>query len=426
MSGGERASKGCYDEDLFGPLSYCGIGFYWAWIYTSFFEPIVSDPADFGVSGVLQTAFSLLGLLAVMVLFLFRWQWLGEKRLRTISFSGASFATLCSLAAIFAGDSTTARLAFVFLNGIGTGLLLVCWGKLYGHLTPRQSGSRVALALSIAVLLCMASHSLPSLTRAVTVACFPFISGLLFLYALRSFRSDSTYAESAAVIRLPFPLMACLLACGLSFGLITGITMLTPQSSPFVGGAILAAEAFVALFVMAFTALRGDTISFKNTYWIILPIIGLGFLLLPIFGSGQLQLSFFLARVGYTFFDVLVWIQLSDITLRSGADTARVFCAIRASLDGGVMMGNLMALVLWPVVSSNLSFVSAVLAFLLIVVFNRCLNQESIANAWGLLKKEEPGRSRWKDACRLIAQEHGMLSRSVKRRSWVLSLRGVA
>ncbi len=395
-------------------FSFLGIGFYWAWIYSLFFR--TSLAANLGSPSAdlqIKTVLSLLGALAVFAVFFFAFRVIKPKRLGPILFASGFIASLGTLLTTATLDNFVIFISGSLATGFGTGFLLVYWGKLYGSIDAKRASVRIALSLLIAIVTCLVTANLETIATTAVVSALPLLSALL-LYCANTTAARHAEGAEPCFAHFPFKLMVGLFACGLSFGFIMNLVLLTSGTVTYAMSAILVADAIVTLIIAVMTVAARQGINFRNAYWVILPLMGLGFLLLPLFSSTERLIAFFFARLGYSLFDVLIWIRLSSVSSESGSDTTHIFCGFRLGLDGGVILGNILGIMLYDFAFQHLSIISAVLVFLLIVILTITFNQKDIETSWGLLKGSQDVLPRWKRACQNIADRHQLTKRETE------------
>lgn len=404
------------EDEILRPLAFLGIGLYWAWVYMSFFSTTLFPHAG-NPTGLVNKSLTL-SLMAAMLMILM-WMLIASrtppKSENGIVFVAAIVASVgTALTAAGTGQSAL-FIAGSIMTGLGTGTLLVQWGRLYGSIDARRAGTRISLSLFLSILICLAVVGLPSDLAIGTVVVLPMISMATLLFAKKGLLPSPSAPTGTSLLHFPWKLALGLSVCGAAFGFVMGLTFLTPSTIRVAGNAVLVANGAVALTIMIVMAFMAKELNYRLAYRVVLPLMGLGFLLLPLFGAAQRPLAFALARGGYTFFDVLIWIQLSAIAFETRTSVLRIFCGFRLALDTGVLVGVIAGLLLAQTILPFLTVVSIVIVFLLIVILTLVLSETNVERAWGLLNKSDPEAiSRWTIACDALASAHHLSPREAE------------
>lgn len=384
--------------------SFLGIGVYWAWVFTQFFRTpgaplFFLDPV---VDLQVKTVASLGGVLIVFIAAFVTRQGFQPNPPAIPLFIAGAIAALGTLASTVASNIVL-FVAGSLVTGLGTGYLAVNWGRLYGTVGARQAGAGIASSLMVAVALGLLIENLFEPAAIAVMAALPLISALSLNHALTTGQTPAAASRAQIETRFPYKLAVGMLACGLTFGFIMSLFLCMPGVADSAMNTVLAADAAVALIIVVMARVTKQGIDFQNAYWVVLPFMCLGFLLLPLFNDAQRLVAFFFARLGYSLFDALVWIRLSSVASAGGTDTTRVFCGLRVGLEGGVLIGNLVGIALFNLAIRHLSIVSAALVFALIVVLTIVLNRKDIDSSWGLLAHDTATPADWQHACLELA-----------------------
>lgn len=404
-------SQAILDYDLLAPVSFLGIGFYFSWVYASFFgTSFFVGAASPMANASITTVISLAGLLSVFGASFFAYRVIDLFTKAPLYIVGSIVASVCTLTGFFGTGNAAIFYASSFLTGVGTALLLTFWGRLYGMVDGKQAGTRMALSVLFAVLLCLSVIGAPLEIRPIIVSTFPVLSACCLHFASKCIPVQAKKPEKK-FIHFPLKLTAALFACGLTCGVVMRICMLSSETYLLAERALLLAQAGVGFLIIGMMTIRKANVDFDNMYWIILPLMGLGLLLLPILGSDNSIVTFTLVRAGYGLLDALVWVALSTVALQTGVDTARLFCGFRLALDSGVLCGNLIGYAIQGASSQHIAIVSAALVFLLMVVFTVAFNHKDVETIWGIMANSKAEMSRWNAACAKIAEDYDLTNR---------------
>ncbi|MGV8084362.1 MAG: LuxR C-terminal-related transcriptional regulator [Coriobacteriia bacterium] len=401
-------------------IRFLGIGFYWAWIYLSFFSTTLFANAA-GLEALVHR--TLLISLSAMVFVLFTVVLIAnrlseslERRLTVFMPIMAALGTL--MTAFMHGQNQTGYVGLVvgsILTGLGTGWLVLIWDRAYGSLDPKRATVHVAAALVATVLIYFAVMGLPASLAIIVVALLPIMSGAMLISTHMT--SDCTPQQNeppAVPFSFPWKLALGIGVCGVAFGLVMGTTLASANSLNLIGSLIPAANGVVALLIIIPIVLGSRNLDFALVYRLVLLLMGVAFLALPLLGVSQRPLAFALARAGFTSIDALIWVQLSSFVQRISGSRLRISGGVRLSLHGGVLAGLFAELILtsWTVVS--LSILSAVTVFVLIVVLSFIASEKDVARAWGLPPVSPDPIAPWRLACTEIAKDYGLSLRETE------------
>ena len=297
-------------EDWVSPLAeqwpylrFLGLGAWWAWIWLCYnsIEITRMFPADQQTSYVLQMyLFSTLGIAGSMFTAAFAWKrmtGLIDKRPFVIGFGAfAGLSTILLGFSVVMGAGVFFVLAAVF-TGIGTSMLCLKVGRLYGSVSLGDSLTAGALSLLLAALLYFVGVGIPHAWRLFYLAALPVASGLLLsIGSVDPFPSAvSGTGEGRGkgpVQRLYRKLVAASALVALTAGIGKGI------SSTLMDNALFAREGTVTVFCIGMAAVliawmvnRGDVVKGARQAYSALMVLGVAMMLGTCFGFDIAYLS---------------------------------------------------------------------------------------------------------------------------------------
>lgn len=261
--------------------------------------------------------------------------------------AGIAPIALPSLGAALPGQLTVAVAGVG--TGLGSALVLLDLGRSYRATDTRTCALETLIATAIAAAATMAVFLTPG------AFCTPIVFALPFA-AETCIKTASSITLAQAEERQPEPmgesipgkLVAKFIAAALILGVATGFMRDTYSvhsadafdlgyATLFAIGAVVA----VALFTLVITL--GKRFSIKLLYKPVILVCVLGFVVAPSLGMGT-SLPYLLVTIGYTVFEIVVWVTLCDAANRFQYTFVQVFGIGRgATLAIGVIAGSLLS-----------------------------------------------------------------------------------
>ena len=114
------------------------------------------------------------------------------------------------------------------------------------------------------------------------------------------------------------------------------------QEDPFafIGGSTIFALIVVGVAFIAIVMRWKQRFNPIFTYRLSLPIMVTGFAAIALFADSHASLSLLLINIGYEFFDVLVWVLFTAVSLRPGKNSVHVYGFGVAAMFAGMALGN--------------------------------------------------------------------------------------
>lgn len=402
-------------------MSALALGLLLAWIYLAWFSPKLF-PAGGVTEGMAAAGemSSFAGYLAWVLLCVVRYrrlvaQWNG----RLLLCAGvSSVGTALVAAAAFAGDVGALPMLVCIASaaaGLGSGCILVSWALQFARGDEHASlqvggGLLVSFAVTCAALL------LPFEAAAPLIALLPFASGVAIVCATRA---RGTAAQAAprtpvdpAATRLPWRLALGLTAMGLVYGLAYGFAFDYAEMGIEMSVGCLLVNGLVGAVVLAYAVKAGKNFGYSAANLAILPLAGFAQCMIVALQTELLPVSFFIVRLAYVLFDVMLWLQLPKVYARIG--TVRTFLVSRLLLEGSAAVGIAMRQLLVSTGFEVFEAVSlSVLAYVL-VALTLAFRGESVGNVWDLMPEPVVRTGRFRRACRQISTGHGLTQREAE------------
>ncbi|MBC2889881.1 LuxR C-terminal-related transcriptional regulator [Gordonibacter massiliensis (ex Traore et al. 2017)] len=297
-------------EDWMSPLAeqwpylrFLGLGAWWAWIWLCYnsIEITRMFPADQQPTYVLQMyLFSTLGIAGSMFTAAVAWKRMTrliDKRPFVIGFGAfAGLSTILLGFSVVMGAGVFFVLAAVF-TGIGTSMLCLKVGRLYGSVSLGDSLTAGGISLLLAALLYFVGVGIPAEWRLFYLAALPVASGLLLsIGSIDPFPSAvSGTGEGRGrgpVQRLYRKLVAASALVALTAGIGKGISSTLADNALFAHeGTVIVFCIGVAAVLITYVVNRGDVVRGARQAYSALMVLGMAMMLGTCFGLDIAYLS---------------------------------------------------------------------------------------------------------------------------------------
>jgi DNA-binding CsgD family transcriptional regulator len=313
--------------------------------------------------------------------------------------SGAVLSVIGTSSHPFSGVSSPEQLVFLAISaaatGIGSGLLILFWGRMYGRIGGPAAAAEGSVAFILATLPVPLFLLTPPTFQVVVVALLPIASTLMLVLELRKTgeldgpddEEDNGRPWRLEIIGLDWKRVTIKIAFGsIIFGCVVSLLRAVCANQGPVGSdiglnLILPLAALCAGSVTLCVLFFSKRLDMAFTYRPVLVLMSLGCCLLPFFYSSG-AVAFFLAMAGYLCFEVMNWVILSDISFRFGLGPFRIFGFGRASVSGGILAGTVLGSFLNAVVSYSFEFIaslSLLMVFVMIITYTFTLTERDVA-----------------------------------------------
>ena len=377
-----------------------------AWVYVSFFSSAMLVLSDDGRADLhLIYIISLIAL----ALCLFACGFIGEALERTMmtlagKIGPAALTVAGSLLVIPANTSTPSGIAFLVasgvLTGVGSGLILVYWGRVYSTTGGPTSAAECSIAFVLSTMLMPFFAVLSMPAQIVVLNILPIASCILlvrefneldhapYLTAQENSTAD-TQAEDAESLaekeRLGTKLLWKISFAALVFGSVLGVVrgMYTVPGPPdsFMANLDLPMAAIIAAVVILGLLLLSPRLDLTFTYKPIIIFMTISCLILPLLKTGS-PIAYVLAMAGYFCFEIMNWVIYADMSYRYNMNAYRVYGFGRAALAVGVLLGDVLGRILGqPDVLSTDQLYALSLGFvvLMIITYTLTLTERDVA-----------------------------------------------
>ncbi|QOS69443.1 hypothetical protein GS424_006260 [Eggerthella guodeyinii] len=377
-----------------------GFSFSRAWVFLVFFNEtaLVSPVGEQVLTEIYQ------GSLFVLVLTLFAcglMSRLSEKFSSSTAarIAPAIFCIVGTSAIPFASLESPAGYAMLAVaavaTGVGSGLLLLLWGKIYSLEGGPSTAAEVSVSYVLATLLVPFYHATTHGFQMIIVSVLPIASSALMARELKRVKTETSEEQTDemqhrampengslgyAGILVKFAISSVVFGCVISVVrfFYTANATVDPGAYP---SFVFPLSALLVGCVMLGIVLFSRRLDLAFSYKPVLIFMALGCLMLPFFEANYF-LSYTFALTGYFCFEIVSWVMLSDMTFRFGVPAFKAYGFGRCAVSGGVLLGSL--LISWLAESVNLSsqfrFAAACLMlFVMIVAYTLTLTERDIA-----------------------------------------------
>ncbi len=334
----------------------------------------------------------------------------GMEKFYLSSFGKVFPATLTALGSlmIIAGNNATAFGTAICIvsgvfTGVGSGLILVCWGRIYSSTGGPTAASECSLAFLIATLFVPLYVILPPLAELLICSALPVVSAVLLASeftkehheAYLSEKTNSKFdtkqernAHKTGIFNQGTRLLIKLSVSSLVFGSSVGIirmlhTVNSEEVSPIFTSLIHPVSAVIASTIVIGILLLARRLDMAFTYRPVIIFSTISMLILPLLNDSYF-LTYVLALSGYFCFEILNWVMLADISFRYDMSAYRVFSFGRAAVSGGILVGDLVGFFLlrYPgeTTIDMLYVVSLAIIFLMVITYTLTLTERDVAH----------------------------------------------
>jgi DNA-binding CsgD family transcriptional regulator len=436
------------DSHIFS-VCLIGFGFYWAWLWISSSSLVPNaliasrTSAELLVLNMISPGASAIILLLVALLF---------KRFSTNSGHRSLIiaAIICSLISVPLMSLVQADPPydwFGYLAAIAAGVSRACfvllWGKLYTEIGIKRASISLCGSITLGALLYLVITSMQPTEAVLCTIPLPLAAAISYNFAakIHARQTLSTgFANAGKTISAQFsPLRFWHLFLGMGIFAIAFAFLLYTLFRSDNNQVFIAFR--IALFGVAITGLLFSYFArnahklkfFVFSYRLILPITAIGFLMISLLGIEEGAISIIFVMIGFTVFDILTLLVLSNASDRLNFSPYQVFGYGRFIHFLGLFIGTVMVRFISD--SGNLSAffapISLVMVLLLILASTLVLTENEFfsqgffsfdeqSNLMGTDGKQsneqkdvdkEQNRARWKARCEAVAKEYELSPR---------------
>jgi DNA-binding CsgD family transcriptional regulator len=313
--------------------------------------------------------------------------------------SGATFSVIGTFTLSFSGMGNVEQLVSLFISaittGIGSGLLILFWGKIYSQVGGPTATAETSVAFILATLPVPLFLLSPFAVQIAVVAILPIASTLVLTLELKKTDVEDLLKDEEEpgqpwqleTIGLDWKRLTIkIVSSSIVFGCVVSLmraanTSQVPVEFDYIFNMSLPFSAFFAGGVTLCVLFFSKRLDLAFTYRPVLIFMSLGCCLLPFFYNSGL-VAFYLVMAGYLCFEIMNWIILSDASFRFGIPPFRIFGFGRASVSGGVLIGAILGSLLHSMVDYSPEFIlslSLMMIFVMIITYTFTLTERDVA-----------------------------------------------
>jgi DNA-binding CsgD family transcriptional regulator len=413
-------------SEISSPL-VLGLALHRAWIATFFFSAhnIVSvDPSSTPLSSIYTISLIALTLTLLMGGFFprlmkrFLWQ-------RPVMITGPALMSVGSaLLLLMADGGGTLELSALcgILTGLGSGLMLLYWGEFYGTSNATTAKVHSALAFTLAVFIYTFFLLFSSMAMFVIAATIlPILSGLALM---RSLPLNVVERELHPLPGGDFGMLrvaAAALIISFVHNALIGVSLRSSQTTappppPLATETLYTLTLLISTLIIATLIFAIIFLSQKSDlgliYRFVLIFFIIGALFSP-FGDMTQTFSSVVLNAGYSCFELIFWIALSNISYRYHIQPLRVFGLGRAGWVVGVFLGGFYPPIpfMESVAANEFAapfFMVSILIVLIVLTYAFILPERTIAAiTTGFSSRQGSLQSR----CARLSQQYGLSQR---------------
>ena len=409
---------------------YLGLGFLWAWIYATWFTPVVF-PSSTGLTISNDTSWFVSSSVVAVTLFAVA-AFLKDREVSEIPLVSKLAGPLTSIGAImmasgalFGIDAPWLFLLGAALTGVASGFLWMLWGEFTGKVNQELAELFVPLCILVPLVTIFVCMYATGPIAGLAICLLPLVSGVLLMLSLNDQEALNPvklmpeedrphYLRDFARVGIgSLALYACF---GFVWGKMEYVTITgwgdTPLL-PYEVGAILAVLVSVGAISYA------KHLDLFALYRILVPVVLFGMVFLCVRTYWAHFASLMLITCAQYVFDVLIWIYFSRVT-RRGVCTGSVAIGVnRGFVQAGVVLGNLLVIGVMRLQLTTvapISFIvlvlSAVTMTVVLMVLSRSDELERIAVKEGVAATLPDAAVIDYDAvCELLTERYGLTAR---------------
>lgn len=334
---------------------YMGLGFLWAWIYATWFTPVLF--ADSNGLTIHNDVSWLISLTAVALTLFVMPILLKDRDISSIGWICVLAGPATSVGAImsateplfgFASDALT--VVGSVITGVASGWLWMLWGEFTGKVEQELAELFVPLCVAVPLIILFTCTFVTGPLAGLAVCCLPGISGFLLLLSLEDesvikpvpLLSDEERPKFAGdFVRVGIGSLAVYMCLSFAWG------NLDYQSMTGWGGTHLFPYVLGAALAIAITTLSisySTHLDLFGLYRWLIPVILFGLVFLSGQNFWSKSVSFTLITTAQYGFDIIVWIYFSRIVRKGVCSGSFALGINRGFVQAGILAGSLLAM----------------------------------------------------------------------------------
>lgn len=297
-------------------------------------------------------------------------------------------------------------------SGFGSALLISAWGEQFSTLPAHRASLSFGLAVSVGTVIFLVINRLPLTIAVLITTCIPVLPGILLLRKTEAAYEPESAAPIPRHVAFPFPTQLVVLvilfylAGGLMQKMIASGVNLGFYESFWLTNIVYFAVCLLVGLIVYFN----PSLDLRYIYRLILPLLGIGFVLFPALQHSFAVVPFTFLQSGFALFDLYTWVLFTYLAASHRYPVSVIgsgmFLITAAILTGELLFTGVFSTITMTMKQTDLiSLFAAILMFAGTMVFHG--ERETFAgwaNGTSMVIEETACASDDAD-CSLIAQE---------------------
>ncbi|MCL1798916.1 MAG: helix-turn-helix transcriptional regulator [Eggerthellaceae bacterium] len=392
----KRVLKGLGGSIAERPLLCVALMLFWTWLNLAFQGPLFFPPVELANGFLLSTWFAPVLASAIAYFILGVWFRRTNRAIRQRWYLGlvAVFMTagalLCFLwinvcgASLSLGAPLLLYLVGSLALGLGTALLMVEWGRIFGYLGPQQVLYHGIVAMSGSALLVVVLSLMPRYVGQFTLVLIPLPLVACLYKVFFSLPLKTLYCHGLnADLKTPYKFLATALLHGLSLGVLMGWLFLVGGQSNM---SLLTASSFIVAAALLLLTAVFVKMDFNHLiYQVGFGITATGAFLIAVVGPlPTLGISFQL--IGFCYVHLVMWGLCSYLIKNFGLPATWVIAWPTCCLMLGQLLGGITSSVLGQQAQAGfwIQMMATSMVFVLLMASLTLLSSRNLLTGWGM------------------------------------------
>lgn len=422
---------------------YLGLGFLWAWIYCTWFTPVLF-PESTGLTVNNDISWFIFAASVMVTLFVMS-LFVRHRDLSTVPVIGSIAGPATTLGAImmaieplFGISLPVVSFVGAALTGVASGWLWMLWGEFTGKVDQELAEMFVPFCVAVPLAGIFTCTFVTGPLAGVAVCCLPLVSGWLFNLSIRDtevlkpvtlLSAEDRPKYMGDFLRVGLGSLSIYTCLSFAWGTLDYATMTGWGDTHLISYIIGAALAIVVAVLSILYLKRLDLFALYR--WLI-PVILIGLALLAVESFWARFFSLMLVTLAQYGFDIIVWIYFSRIARKGVCSGGFAIGINRGFVQAGCFTGSLIAMGLRPLIEQSetmLLFVVLILSGVMTSVVLMVLNRKDEIERMTTKDAAQPAPSdvpsvdyeavcdRLAETCGLTAREREILGYLARGRS---------
>lgn len=408
---------------------YLGLGFLWAWIYTTWFTPALFPHAG-GLTVNNDSSWFISSASVALTLFVMP-AILKERDISSVSFIPLIAGPFTTIGALFMAADPLFGLSCAWLSwaggvitGVASGWLWMLWGEFTGKVEQELAEMFVPLCVLVPLATVFSSMFISGPVAGFAVCLLPTISGMLLLLSMNDTGAirpvallpiDERPHYMRDFVRVGFGSLALYACLGFAWGTINCAALPQWGNSylvPYELGAL------AAIVVSVLSISYASHLDLFSLYRGLVPVALFGLVFLTLDTSWSAALSLALITCAQYVFDIIIWIYFSRVVRRGICSGGIAIGINRGFIQVGIVFGNLLSLASPSIIAQGHVTIAFVAFALSVVTTTVVLMMLSRADELNHFVRKDSGSTtdastspNYDDICDRLSREYSLTPR---------------